>query len=194
MPSLPFVAGIRQTAPVESTCDFANNLAASGATSTAPSLLWKIQPGGVIDFDKGGGVVPVVAVDFTSGPPADDGLYEPARLLRRRSPPATPAIIRARAAALWRKGEESGNFQVVHEIRLDCDNDTLLLAVEQRGDQAACHEGYESCFFRKLDGSDWRIVGDEHKVDLGQIWHQLRSPQDPGHALTCLRTRTAFHF
>lgn len=65
---------------------------------------------------------------------------------------------------LWRKGEESGNYQVVREIRTDCDGDTVLLAVEQRGDGAACHEGYESCFFRALDDGAWRTV-DTRKVD-----------------------------
>jgi len=65
---------------------------------------------------------------------------------------------------LWRKGEESGNFQIVHEIRVDCDQDALVLAVEQRGDGAACHEGYESCFFRVLDNNNWKLV-DKRKVD-----------------------------
>jgi len=65
---------------------------------------------------------------------------------------------------LWRKGEESGNFQIVHEIRIDCDADAIVVAVEQRGDGAACHEGYESCFFRKLDGGAWKVV-DQRKVD-----------------------------
>ena len=65
---------------------------------------------------------------------------------------------------LWRKGEESGNFQVVREIRIDCDADALVVAVEQRGDGAACHMGYESCFFRKLDAGAWKIV-EQRKVD-----------------------------
>ena len=51
---------------------------------------------------------------------------------------------------LWHKGEESGHFQRVHEIRLDCDEDVLLLKVEQLGD-LACHTGRHSCFFQKLD-------------------------------------------
>lgn len=51
---------------------------------------------------------------------------------------------------LWHKGEESGHFQRVHEIRLDCDEDVLLLKVEQMGD-LACHTGRHSCFFLKLD-------------------------------------------
>ena len=51
---------------------------------------------------------------------------------------------------LWRKGETSGNVQEVKEIYFDCDADTLLIKVEQLGG-AACHEGYRSCFFRKVD-------------------------------------------
>ena len=51
---------------------------------------------------------------------------------------------------LWRKGEESGNVQEVHEIYYDCDRDTVLLKVTQVGG-AACHEGFQSCFFRKID-------------------------------------------
>lgn len=65
---------------------------------------------------------------------------------------------------LWRKGEESGNYQEVREIRLDCDGDTLLLSVDQRGDGAACHQGFQSCFFRALRDQAWTAV-DSPKVD-----------------------------
>jgi phosphoribosyl-AMP cyclohydrolase len=51
---------------------------------------------------------------------------------------------------LWRKGEESGNYQEVRAIYFDCDADTLLIKVTQHGG-AACHEGYRSCFFREVD-------------------------------------------
>jgi len=56
---------------------------------------------------------------------------------------------------LWRKGETSGHVQKIHEIRLDCDNDALLLKVEQIG-EIACHTGRKSCFFQRLDHGDWR--------------------------------------
>ena len=58
---------------------------------------------------------------------------------------------------LWRKGEESGHRQKVSEIRLDCDGDVVLYAVEAVGG-IACHTGRESCFFRRLEGEDWRTV------------------------------------
>lgn len=58
---------------------------------------------------------------------------------------------------LWRKGEESGHTQAVREIRLDCDNDALLLRVEQRGG-IACHTGRESCFFQRLEDDGWHAV------------------------------------
>ncbi len=62
---------------------------------------------------------------------------------------------------LWRKGEESGNVQEVRGIYFDCDADTLLIKVHQIGG-AACHEGYRSCFFRKIDpaGGDVQVVGE----------------------------------
>jgi phosphoribosyl-AMP cyclohydrolase len=58
---------------------------------------------------------------------------------------------------LWRKGEESGHRQKVVEIRLDCDGDVVLYAVEQTGG-IACHTGRQSCFFRRLDGDQWQTV------------------------------------
>ena len=58
---------------------------------------------------------------------------------------------------LWRKGEESGHFQRVREIRLDCDGDVILLQVEQEGG-IACHTGRHSCFFSRLDDGRWVAV------------------------------------
>lgn len=58
---------------------------------------------------------------------------------------------------LWRKGEQSGHVQTLREIRLDCDNDTVLLRVEQVGG-IACHTGRESCFYRVLRDGRWETV------------------------------------
>ncbi len=66
-------------------------------------------------------------------------------------------------AKLWRKGEESGHVQKLHELRLDCDGDVILLKVEQLGG-IACHTGRESCFYRKLDGQgEWQVTDDVRK-------------------------------
>ncbi|HTJ04545.1 MAG TPA: phosphoribosyl-AMP cyclohydrolase [Caldimonas sp.] len=64
---------------------------------------------------------------------------------------------------LWKKGEESGNVQKVKELRLDCDNDVVLLVVEQTGSSPgeptiACHTGRHSCFFQRHEGGEWRTV------------------------------------
>lgn len=116
-----------------------------------------------IDFGKGDGVVPVVTQDFANGR---------VLMVAYMNREAFEETVRTGHACyysrsrnrLWRKGEESGNFQVVREIRTDCDNDTILLRVDQQGDGAACHEGYESCFYRVWDVAAWRTV-DSRKVD-----------------------------
>ena len=64
---------------------------------------------------------------------------------------------------LWHKGEESGHIQKVRELRLDCDNDVVLLKVEQLGHAGdepgiACHTGRHSCFYQRLDGDTWKTV------------------------------------
>lgn len=69
---------------------------------------------------------------------------------------------------LWRKGEQSGHFQVVKELRLDCDNDTVLLRVEQVGG-IACHTGRVSCFFQRLEDGAWKAVEAPVK-DPGEIY------------------------
>lgn len=58
---------------------------------------------------------------------------------------------------LWRKGEESGHVQLVHELRLDCDNDVILMQVEQRGG-IACHTGRESCFYQVFKDGAWHAT------------------------------------
>jgi phosphoribosyl-AMP cyclohydrolase len=116
-----------------------------------------------IDFDKNGGTVAAIAVDHVSH------RVLMVAYMNREAFEETVATGRAcyfsrSRNRLWRKGEESGNHQTVREIRLDCDADTILLRVDQDGDQAACHEGFESCFFRRLHGDAWVTV-DSRKVD-----------------------------
>jgi phosphoribosyl-AMP cyclohydrolase len=71
---------------------------------------------------------------------------------------------------LWLKGESSGNVQKVHEIRLDCDADAILIRVEQTG--GACHTGYRSCFYRALKDGAWQ-EGGEKVFDADKVYRRV---------------------
>ncbi len=107
-----------------------------------------------IDFEKTGGLIPVIAQDYQTKKVlmvafANEEAFE----YTLKTNKAT-YFSRSRNK-IWCKGETSGNFQEIKEILIDCDNDTLIYMVEQKGLKAACHEGYESCFFRKFDNGVW---------------------------------------
>jgi phosphoribosyl-AMP cyclohydrolase len=73
---------------------------------------------------------------------------------------------------LWRKGEESGNVQILKSVYFDCDADAILVKVEQIGG-AACHEGYPSCFFREVDRTTKGVTVIEERVfDPQQVYHK----------------------
>jgi phosphoribosyl-AMP cyclohydrolase len=69
---------------------------------------------------------------------------------------------------LWKKGEDSGHIQRVQAAYVDCDGDSILLKVEQVGG-AACHEGYASCYFRRLRGEEW-VVDDVRVFDPAKVY------------------------
>jgi phosphoribosyl-AMP cyclohydrolase len=69
---------------------------------------------------------------------------------------------------LWRKGEQSGHVQKLKSVRLDCDQDAILLEVEQVGG-IACHTGRHRCFFSRLEGDEW-VVTDDVLKDPGEIY------------------------
>ena len=69
---------------------------------------------------------------------------------------------------IWLKGESSGHVQLIREIFVDCDLDTVVFKVEQLGG-AACHKGYRSCFFRKFVDGDWQVTG-ELKFDPKEVY------------------------
>ena len=73
-------------------------------------------------------------------------------------------------AKLWRKGEESGNVQLLKNIYLDCDGDALVIEVEQVGG-VACHTGRESCFYQKLENNDWLVV-DDIKINPNEMYRK----------------------
>jgi phosphoribosyl-AMP cyclohydrolase len=102
------------------------------------------------------GLVPAVAQD------AEDGTILMVAWMNREALSLTAregkAVYWSRSRRkLWRKGEESGHEQLVKEIRLDCDNDVVMLQVQQRGG-IACHTGRRSCFFQRLEGDRWVTV------------------------------------
>ncbi len=101
-------------------------------------------------FDKMDGLLPAIAQDFQSGVVLMLGFMNKAAWEKTLATGKATYFSRTRQA-LWTKGETSGHFQIVKEIRIDCDNDTVLLKVEQRG-SGACHTGHVSCFHQVLVG------------------------------------------
>ena len=77
---------------------------------------------------------------------------------------------------LWLKGESSGHFQEVHEILVDCDMDAIVLKISQTG--AACHEGYRSCFFRRLNTENKIDIDNMNDEDVEIILKRLVNPED----------------
>ena len=77
---------------------------------------------------------------------------------------------------LWLKGESSGHFQEVHEILVDCDMDAIILKITQTG--AACHEGYKSCFFRKLKTENKIDIDNLSDEDLETVLEQIINPEE----------------
>ena len=111
------------------------------------------------DFAKGDGLVPAIVQDAET---------KEVLMMAYMNSKSWEATLETRKAtywsrsrkSLWMKGESSGNVQLVKSIFIDCDNDTILLQVEQLGG-AACHTGHKSCFYRKLDGGDFIVVGEK---------------------------------
>ena len=108
------------------------------------------------DFEKRGGLVTAIAQD------ADDGEILMVAYMNREAWQRTLATGKATywstsRNALWVKGETSGHVQHVREVLVDCDADAVLLKIEQVGG-VACHLGYQSCFFRRVEGADWRVI------------------------------------
>lgn len=114
----------------------------------------------ILDFEKQGGLIPAIAQDWQSG--------EVLMLAYMNRESFEETVRTGRACyfsrsrnKLWRKGEESGNVQLVREIRIDCDADAVVLRIDQIGG-AACHTGHRSCFYRKVE--DGKVVEEGEKV------------------------------
>ena len=126
----------------------------------------------MIDFEKAGGLVSAIAQDAATGQ---------VLMLAWMNREAYEETLRTGRVCyfsrsrnkLWRKGEESGNFQEVMEIFVDCDADTVLIKVHQVGG-AACHEGYRSCFFRQITPAGVKVVA-QRVFDPEQVYGKKSS-------------------
>jgi phosphoribosyl-AMP cyclohydrolase len=102
------------------------------------------------------GLVPAIAQEVLTGKVLMVAWMDRAALAETAATGRAVYFSRSRGK-LWRKGEESGNVQVVKELRLDCDGDVILLKVTQQGG-IACHTGREACFFSRLEDGQWQAV------------------------------------
>ncbi|MCG8563577.1 MAG: phosphoribosyl-AMP cyclohydrolase [Desulfobacterales bacterium] len=109
-----------------------------------------------LDFEKTGGLIPAIAQCAETGEVLMLA-YMNAESFEETLKSGKATYWSRSRKSLWKKGETSGHTQEVREIRVDCDLDTILLKVVQLGG-AACHKGYKSCFFSKVDGDELVIT------------------------------------
>lgn len=118
-----------------------------------------------IDFDKMGGLIPAIIQDNDTGEVLMLGFMNKEAWENTLATGKATFFSRTRNK-LWIKGETSGNVQLVKEIRIDCDNDTVLLKIDQVGG-AACHTGFKSCFYRIIESGELKTIG-----------HQIFDPKE----------------
>lgn len=124
------------------------------------------------DFEKAGGLVPVVAQDAASGQVLMLAWMNREAFQETLKTGWACYFSRSRNK-LWRKGEESGHQQKVRQILIDCDADTVLLQVDQKG--AACHEGYRTCFYRSIDQEETKII-EPRLIDPSEVYKKQSAP------------------
>ena len=109
-----------------------------------------------LDFAKAGGLITAVVQDHATGRVLMVGYMNEEAFQKTVESGYATFFSRSRNK-LWMKGESSGHRLVVKEISTDCDLDAVLVKVEALG-PGVCHEGYESCFFRRLEDGEWKVV------------------------------------
>lgn len=110
-----------------------------------------------LDFTKLAGLVPAIIQDWASGEVLMLGFLNQESWERTLATGRVHFYSRSRQK-LWCKGETSGHVQLVKEVLIDCDDDAVLIKVEQVGG-AACHTGYRSCFYRQVRDGELQVVG-----------------------------------
>ncbi|MGV3025356.1 phosphoribosyl-AMP cyclohydrolase [Clostridium thermobutyricum] len=101
-----------------------------------------------LDFKKGNGLIPAIVQDYKNNEVLMLAYVNKESMKKTIETGQTWFFSRSRKM-LWHKGETSGNIQIIKEIKVDCDNDTVLFLVKQKG--PACHTGEKSCFYRSID-------------------------------------------
>ena len=121
-----------------------------------------------LDFKKMGGLVPAIVQEYRTGEVLMLAFMNEAAWEKTQKTGKATFFSRTRNA-LWTKGSTSGKEQIVKEIRIDCDDDTVLLKVEQIGN-AACHTGHVSCFYRRLEKDGSMTVVGEPLFDPKEVY------------------------
>ena len=121
-----------------------------------------------LDFDKLDGLIPAIVQDARTGEVLMLGFMNEEAYAETRSTGAVTFFSRSRGK-LWRKGEQSGHVLRVREMRVDCDLDTILVRVDPVG-PGVCHEGYRSCFFRRLDENGDANIVEERTFDPDAVY------------------------
>ena len=124
----------------------------------------------MIDFEKANGLVPAIVQDHTTGEVLMLGFMNAQALDETQRTREVVFFSRSRSR-LWKKGESSGHVLRVREVRVDCDADALLVRVEPVG-PGVCHEGYRSCFFRRLEGDGTPVTIAEKTFAPEQVYGQ----------------------
>ncbi|MDP8981801.1 MAG: phosphoribosyl-AMP cyclohydrolase [Acidobacteriota bacterium] len=120
-----------------------------------------------LDFSKLDGLLPAVIQDHATGRVLMVGFMNDEAFRRTVESGFATFYSRSRNT-LWLKGESSGHRLVVKSIATDCDNDTVLIQVEAQG-PGVCHEGYQSCFFRKLENGEW-VESEKRTYDPAAVY------------------------
>jgi phosphoribosyl-AMP cyclohydrolase len=127
-----------------------------------------------LDFTKLGGLLPAIIQDAKSGEVLMLGFMNAEAYAATQASGEVTFFSRSRNK-LWRKGEQSGHVLRVREMRVDCDVDALLIRVDAVG-PGVCHEGYRSCFFRRLSTAGAADIIDERTFDPNAVYGQARAP------------------
>jgi len=120
-----------------------------------------------LDFEKSGGLITAVVQDHASGRVLMVGYMNEEAFQKTVETGFVTFFSRSRQK-LWMKGESSGHRLAVKKLSTDCDLDAVLAQVEAIG-PGVCHEGYESCFFRTLDGGEWKVT-EERAYDPAAVY------------------------